>query len=105
LQEEWNRHKSRNSANITANFAHQNIRGGPQCQQWQGQNNSYQNNNQNSYSPQAGPSNSGYKPAPYKKEFVPNKPTFALNPRYQYPDGPQKVGPNWQRNQQNRDNK
>jgi hypothetical protein len=66
---------------------------------------SYQNNNQNSYSPQAGPSNSDYKPAPYKKKFVPNKPTFALNPRYQYPDGPQKVGPNWQRNQQNHNNK
>jgi hypothetical protein len=36
---------------------------------------------------------------------VPKKPAFAPNPRYQYPDGPQKVGPNWQRNQQNCDNK
>ena len=36
LQEEWNRRHTRRG-DKTAHFAKSNLHGGPQCQQWQGQ--------------------------------------------------------------------
>jgi hypothetical protein len=90
----------------SAHLARTNIRGGPPRQQWQGGQNSYQQNN---YQPQAGPSNynPGYKPAPYNK-FGKNKPNYKQNnnqnPGYK-PNNSAGNGPNWERNRQNRANK
>ena len=69
LQEEWNRRHARRDK--TAHFAKSNLRGGPQCQQWQRQQqqNSYNNNYQT-----AGPS-SYNRPAPYQKKFS-QKPNY-----------------------------
>ena len=82
-----------------AHFAKSNLCGGPQRQQWQGQqqNNSYNNNYQ-----QAGPS-SYNRPAPYQKKFG-SKPNYQQN---SYNQGPPNVhkGPNWECNQQNCQNK
>jgi hypothetical protein len=77
IQEEWHRQQARQSDNKSVHLACTNIRGGPQHQQWQNGQNSYQQNN---YNPQAGPSNynSGYKPAPYNK-FGKNKPNYRQN--------------------------
>ena len=60
LQEEWKRRQARRSDKL-AHFAKTNLRGGPQCQQWQGQN-SYNNSYQ-----QAGPSSYNR----YQKKFSP----------------------------------
>jgi hypothetical protein len=72
LQEEWSRRQARRGDYKSSHLARTTIREGPQCQQWQNGQNSYQNN----YNPQAGPSNynSGYKPAPYNK--------FSKKPNY-----------------------
>ena len=72
LQEEWKRRQARRSDKL-AHFVKTNLHGGPQCQQWQGQQNSYNNNYQ-----QAGPS-SYNRPAPYQKKFGPK-------PNYQKPN-------------------
>ena len=98
LQEEWKRRQARRS-DKSAHFAKTNLHGGPQCQQWQGQN-SYNNSYQ-----QAGPS-SYNRPAPYQKKFSP-KPNYQKpNPGFQGP--PQQnvsKGPNWACNQENHKNK
>ena len=82
------------------NLARTNICGGPQCQQWQGQ--------QNNYTPQAGQQNynNNYnKPAPYNK-FGKRSNNFNSNsnqkPDYK-PAGSK--GPNWACNQQSCQNK
>ena len=82
-----------------AHFAKTNLRGGPQRQQWQGQN-SYNNSYQ-----QAGPS-SYNRPAPYQKKFSQKMNYQKANPGFQSP--PQQnvsKGQNWARNQENRQNK
>jgi hypothetical protein len=99
LQEEWSRRQARRGDHKSSHLAQTNICGGPQRQQWQGGQNSYQQNN---YNPQAGPSNynSSYKPAPYNK--FSKKPNYKQNNNNQ---NPASKGPNWQCNQQNCANK
>ena len=75
LQEEWKTQQARRS-DKSAHFAKTNLCGGPQCQQWQGQN-SYNNSFQ-----QAGPS-SYNRPAPYQKKFDPKLNYQKLNPSFQ----------------------
>jgi hypothetical protein len=62
LQEEWQRHQARHGDHKSSHLVRGGIRGAPQRQPWQG------NQNNSGYTPQAGPSNynSSYKPAPYK---------------------------------------
>ena len=81
-----------------AHFTKTNLCGGPQCQQWQGQN-SYNNSYQ-----QAGPS-SHYRLAPYQKKFGPKKLNYQnQNPGLQNQSQVSK-GPNWAQNQENCQNK
>ena len=82
-----------------AHFAKTNLRGGPQHQQWQGQN-SYNNSYQ-----QVGPS-SYNRPAPYQKKFGPKSNYQKPNAGYQAPTQ-QNVskGPNWACYQENHQNK
>ena len=98
LQEEWQCRHARKSKTKASHLARGNICGGPQRQQWQGNQQNYQ---QNSFTPQAGPSNynNSYKPAPYNK--FGKKPNFnANNQKPGYLQSQQK-GPNWQKNFEN----
>ena len=82
-----------------AHFAKTNLHGGPQHQQWQGQN-SYNNSYQ-----QAGPS-SYNRPAPYQKKFSLKPNNQKPNPGYQAPTQQNmSKGPNWACNEENRKNK
>ena len=101
LQEEWQCHQARCHKHKSSHLARTNICGGPQCQQWQGQ--------QNNYTPQAGQQNynNDYnKPAPYNK-FGKRPNNFNSNsnqkPNYNKLSGSK--GPNWEPNQQNHRNK
>jgi hypothetical protein len=78
LQEEWQRRQARHGNHKSSHLARGGIRGAPQRQPWQG------NQNNSGYTPQAGPSNynSGYKPAPYKFSKKPNYKPNNQNPGY-----------------------
>jgi hypothetical protein len=81
LQEEWQRHQARHGDHKSSHLARGGIRGAPQRQPWQG------NQNNSGYTPQAGPSNynSSYKPAPYNKfGKKPNYKPNNQNPGYCY---------------------
>ena len=100
LQEEWQHCQARHHEHKLSHLARTNIHGGPQHQQWQGQ--------QNNYTPQAGQQNynNNNKPAPYNKSG--RRPhNFNSNsnqkPDYNKPSGSK--GPNWEHNQQNCQNK
>jgi hypothetical protein len=104
LQEEWQRRQARHGDHKSSHFARANMCGGPQHQQWQG--------NQNNFgsTPQAGPSNynPSYKPAPYNKfgkklNYKPNNQNPGYNSNNSGSKGPN--GPNWEQNHQNRQNK
>jgi hypothetical protein len=104
LQEEWQRRQARRSDHKSSHLARTGMHGGPQCQQWQG------NQNNSGYTPQASPSNynSSYKPTPYNK--FGKKPNYKLNnqnPGYNSNNSGSKGpnGPNWERNHQNCQNK
>jgi hypothetical protein len=104
LQEEWQRRQARHGDHQSSHLARAGICGAPQCQPWQG------NQNSSGYTPQAGPSNynSSYKPAPYNKfgkkpNYKPNNQNPVYNLNNSGSKGPN--GPNWERNRQNRQNK
>jgi hypothetical protein len=104
LQEEWQRRQARRGDHKSSHLARGGIRGAPQRQPWQG------NQNNSGYTPQAGPSNynSSYKPAPYNKfgkkpNYKPNNQNPGYNSNNSGTKGPN--GPNWEQNCQNRQNK
>jgi hypothetical protein len=95
LQEEWQRCQARCGDHKSSHLARTGMRGGPQRQPWQG------NQNNSGYTPQAGPSNynSGYKPAPYNKfgkkpNYKPNNQNPGYNLNNSGSKGPN--GPNWE---------
>jgi hypothetical protein len=84
LQEEWKRRQARRGDHKSSHPARTGMRGGPQHQPWQG------NQNNSGYTPQAGPSNynSSYKPA------KPNNQNPGYNSNNSGSKGPN--GPNWE---------
>jgi hypothetical protein len=94
LQEEWQRRQARRGDHKSSHLARGGIRGAPQRQPWQG------NQNNSGYTPQAGPSNynSSYKPAPYKfgkkPNYKPNNQNLGYNSNNSGSKGPN--GPNWE---------
>jgi hypothetical protein len=103
LQEEWQRRQARRGDHKSSHLARGGIRGAPQRQPWQ------ENQNNSGYTPQAGPSNynPGYKPAPYKFGKKPNYKPNNQNPGYNSNNSGSKGpnGPNWEQNCQNCQNK